>query len=111
MKKFILGLFLFAGMATSAFAGEKSGSDKTSSHAVTVAKPSVTKASFTEIKKQTCATQSNSAWGECWTMTATVTHCCDCELAVASMIASLTASKMVKENLWILEVLEEVAPC
>lgn len=111
MKKIILGLFLFAGIATGAYAGEKNTVHTTTPKVVTVDKSSVKKASVPKIKKQTCATQSNSAWGECWIMTATVTHCCDCEYAVASMIASLSASKMVKENIWILEVLEEVAPC
>lgn len=111
MKKIILGLFLFAGIATGAYAGERSGEHKTNTNTVSVTKPSEKKASLVKVKKETCATNSNSAWGECWTMTATVTHCCTCEYAVASMIASATASKMVRENIWILEILEEVAPC
>jgi hypothetical protein len=44
-------------------------------------------------------------------MTATVEFCCDCPQAAASMGASSGASKLLKENMWILQLLEEIAPC
>lgn len=111
MKKIILGLIIFAGFSSSVYAGEKTVETPKNEITSNDVNKSPVKVTNTKVKEVNCATKSNVAWGECWAMTATVEFCCDCPQAAASMGASFGAAKLLKENMWILQLLEEIAPC
>lgn len=111
MKKVIFGLIIFAGLSSSVYAGDKKAETPKKQITSNVDDKSREKEKNTNVKEVNCATKSNQASGECWVMTATVEFCCDCPQAAASMGASLGAAKLIKDNMWLLQLLEEIAPC
>jgi hypothetical protein len=111
MKKIILGLIIFVGFSSSVYAGEKMAETPKNEITSNVVNKSSVKEDHTKVKEYNCATKSNVAEGECWVMTATVEFCCDCPQVAASMGASLGAAKLLKDYMWVLQLLEVVAPC
>lgn len=111
MKKVIFGLIIFAGLSSSVYAGDKKAETPKKQITSTVDDKSREKEKHTNVKEVNCATRSSEASGECWVMTATVVFCCDCSLAGATAEASTAARNLITQNLWLLQLLEDIAPC
>lgn len=111
MKKVIFGLIIFAGLSSSVYAGDKKAETPKKQITSNVDDKSREKEKNTNVKEVNCATKSNQASGECWVMTATVVYCCDCSQGAASMGALTAARNLITQNLWLLQLLEDIAPC
>ena len=63
------------------------------------------------ISEWNCGTGEEVVWGECWTGTATVTICCECSQAQASIEANLRAREYRQLLISVVQALEEIDPC
>jgi len=103
MKKLILAASFMA--ITFAVSAKKPVSDKKN-----VTKP-VSKTSVVPAKSINCGTATNGVWSDCWSADVTVTVCCDCEGAVASMLASMSAKNTANKLVSVIEFLNDALPC
>lgn len=105
MKKLILSLS-FMIISFGVFAKENQ-----SEELVTKSTKNVEKVEVTSNKLVTCGTVTNGIRSSCWSVDVTVTVCCDCELAVASMQASIIAQQTARSLISTITMLNEEVPC
>jgi mannitol-specific phosphotransferase system IIBC component len=71
----------------------------------------VDKVKLTSNKHITCGTSTQAIWSDCWSVEVTITVCCDCELGVAALQATLIATQTANSLINTITILNEELPC